>query len=154
MIGLIIIINKYLSQELLTFNLASIDEAKDKLISVLIDKFKNLNIDFPLLLSDLEYLWFNEEAIDLPIFSYKIFDDIWTNPWEEQDIYSDVLDKLHEIEINTIPDLSKLYNEPSENYSYNEPSENHLYDEPSENNIDANKNTELESVIKNIINNS
>jgi len=141
MIALIIIINKYLSQEILTYNMNNIDEAKNKLISILVDKFKNLNIDFPLFLSDLEYIWFNEESIELPIFTYKIFDDKWTNPWEEQEIYTDVLDKLHEIEINTIPDFSDLYDEPSGDNLY-------------EDNTDDNKYNEFESIIKNIINNS
>ena len=158
MIGLIIVINKYLSQEILTFNFNSIDEAKNKLISILIDKFKNLNIDFPLLLSDLEYLWFNEESLDLPIFTYKIFDDTWTNPWDDQEIYSDVLDKLHEIEINTTHD-SDLDDEPDEPDEPDEAAKDNLYNKTSndpsyENNTDNDKYTELESVIKNIINNS
>ena len=143
MIGLIIIINKYSSQETLTFNLKSIDEAKDKLITILVDNFKHLNIDFPLDISDLEYTWFNEEYNNLSIFTYKIYNNDWITPWDEQDIYTDVLDKLYELEIATAPDFSELYGEPTES----------SVDKSIE--LDTNeKYTDFESIMKEIINNS
>jgi hypothetical protein len=168
MIGLIIVINKYSSQETLTFNLKSIDEAKDKLITILVDNFKHLNVDFPLDISDFEYTWFNEESSNLPIFTYKIYNNDWITPWDEQDIYTDVLEKLYELEITTAPNFSELYGEPIEdsfekNDELNDEKNDELNDELNDEKNDELNNelndelnidniyTEFESIINNII---
>ena len=134
MIGLIITINKYnncFSHDTVTFNLNTIDDVKDKLISTLVDAFKELNIDFPLELSDFEYIWFDSQYTKLPIFMYKIYNNLWLeNIWDEQDIYTDVLSKMHELEISNPPNFSSLYNEPEvdDNYEHNENNNTHEFE--------------------------
>jgi hypothetical protein len=146
MIGLIITINKYnncFSHDIFTFNLNSIDDVKDKLISTLVDAFKELNIDFPLELLDFEYIWFDSQYTKLPVFTYKIYDNSWLeNIWDDQDIYTDVLSKLYELEINNPPNFSSLYNEPELDDNYDN------YDN------DNNKPHEFEALFNNILSQS
>jgi hypothetical protein len=145
MIGLIIIINKNNCQDTLTFDVNTIDEAKNKLISILVNNFKDMNIDFPLLISDFEYLWFNEEAKNLPVFTYKIYNNNWDNPWDEQEIYTDVLEQLYELEINTSHNMLDYYIDEESNI------DNKYIDLESNNNT---KYTDYELMMKEIINNS
>ena len=46
-------------------------------------------------------------------FRYKIFsNDIWSEPWDYDDLYDEILVKLEEYEIANVPDFSKMYGEP------------------------------------------
>jgi hypothetical protein len=79
----------------------SLEECKIKLIDYLVSEFKNLNIDFPFDILDFEYIYLNQNYINTNSFNYMIFsDNLWINPWDNQDIYSEVIDKIHIIEIN------------------------------------------------------
>jgi hypothetical protein len=73
-----------------------------------------LNIDYPLNLIDFEHHWFNKQYINSNAFYYKIFmDGNWHEPWDNQDIYSDVLDKMLEEENNNPPNFNEIYGEPN-----------------------------------------
>jgi len=151
MIGLIIHLNKYdkyFYQETITFNEKTIEDIKNKLLSTLVDKFNFLHIDYPLLLSEFEYIWFqnfNDIPNDLLIFEYNIYDgNNWIKPWDDQDIYTEVLDRLHNIELSNIPNFEELYGEPTPEYN-----EDNSY-------IDSKPDyyNELETIFKNIIDKS
>ena len=110
--GLFINMNKYNNQcEIFhsTHICNSLDDCKNKLIDYLVLQFNNLYIDFPLDILDFEYIYLNQNYINTNIFNYSIFhEDQWIHPWEHQDIYTDVLNKLHENDIN---DYEKNVNE-------------------------------------------
>ena len=116
-IGLALTINKYNtyfeSVSYFTVN-ESIENAKKSLVNTLVDHFKHINIDFPLDLIDFEYLWFKQQYVKTNSFVYKIYsNETWSEPWELQDIYDEVLEKLEEYEIKNVPDFSKMYGEPN-----------------------------------------
>ena len=137
--GLIITINKYIKYfETIkqTFVCNSLEECKYKMIEFIANQFTFLNIDFPLELNDFEYIWFEQNYTQLNVFSYTIFTNFTktiskgeepftedlekiyysskmdNEPWELQDIYYEVIEKIHELEINNPPDFSQLYEEP------------------------------------------
>ena len=148
MVGLIINFIKYTQY----FNIITesyicndIDDAKKKLIDYLINQFQYLKIDFPLNLEDFEYIWFKNEYINTNVFTYKIFiNNKWEEPWELQDIYTDLLDILQNIENEKILDLSEIYGEPNP-------------DEYKEDNFSINNSEEtceLKNIMNKIINDS
>jgi hypothetical protein len=115
-IGLIITINRFTSyfesNSRATLH-ETINDARNKLVEILVENFKHINIDFPNNLVDFEYLWFKQQYINANAFTYKIFDNNrWAEPWDSDDIYDDVLVKLEEYEIQNAPDFSKMYGEP------------------------------------------
>jgi len=115
-IGLIVNINKYsnyFQSKTVTTICKSIEEAKDELITYLCGQFDNLNIDFPDNINDFELIWFDRTYIDAPSFSYKIFTTRWEDPWDREDIYSDVLVKMLEQDSKNPPDFEELYGEPT-----------------------------------------
>lgn len=116
-IGLIITINRftsYFESNTYTSVFENIDEARNKLVSILVENFKYLNIDFPNNLVDFEYQWFKQQYVKANAFTYKIFSNgIWTEPWDYDDVYDDVLVKLEEYEIQNVPDFAKMYGEPN-----------------------------------------
>lgn len=114
-IGLIVTINKYDSYyESAQYNCVcdSLDATRVKLIDYICYHFKDLNIDFPLELDDFQNIWFNQTYVKADAFRYKVFhNDKWDEPWEYQDIYSDVMEQLITIESTNPPDFSKIYGE-------------------------------------------
>jgi hypothetical protein len=115
--GLIVIINKYDNYfETIkeTFVCTNLDDCKEKLINYLALEFNKLTIDFPLELNDFEYIWFKHNYTKSNVFSYTIFNSEiikWEEPWELQDLYYEVIEKIHEIEIADGIDFTKLYAE-------------------------------------------
>jgi hypothetical protein len=122
--GLIITINKfnnYFETIQTTYVFDTIDEAKNKLLTYLGDQFKHLNIDFPIDFIDFEYMWFKEQYINTNAFNYKIFNnDEWTEPWDTQEIYSDVIELMIEAETKIPIDFSQLYGEPDPDENVND----------------------------------
>ena len=117
--GLIINLNKYNTYcEIIhkTFICESIEECRNELINFLVSELNVLNIDFPLEFSDFEYIWLKQNYINTNIFNYMIFsNNIWSSPWELDDIYTDVLDKIHDYEIaNFNPDEDEPDNDLSD----------------------------------------
>ncbi len=115
-VGLVIVINKYKNyfetkQHFLICD--TLFNTKEKLLELLTEYFNKINIDYPLKLEDFEYEWFGQQYVKSNAFSYKIFvDGKWDEPWELQDIYDEVLERIvkHEID-NYKPD------EENENFS-------------------------------------
>jgi hypothetical protein len=65
-------------------------------------------------LIDFEYIWFKEQYVKTNAFVYQIYhNDKWSEPWDTQDIYEDVLEKIQDYENKNIPDFSKIYGEPN-----------------------------------------
>lgn len=116
-IALTLTINKYTNYfESITYYFIgdSLENIKIKLVNQISDHLKHTNISFPLDLVDFEYLWFKEQYVKSNVFVYKVFaDNAWSEPWEYQDIYDEVLENIHSYEINNIPDFSKMYGEPN-----------------------------------------
>lgn len=86
--------------ELFTFNCDTIEECKGKLLVNIKNKiFKN--IDYPQHLEDFTTLyWYNDNFMDNHIFDYKIFyNNEWSQPWELQELYDDVIDIIHQVDI-------------------------------------------------------
>ena len=112
MIGLFINFIKYNNSfnfENYTFICSDLNDAKQTLLNFLTKEFLYLKIDFPLLLEDFEYIFLKNEYINTNVFTYKIFiNNTWEEPWELQDIYTDVLDILQEIEYKKDIDFSEI----------------------------------------------
>jgi hypothetical protein len=145
-IGLIITINKfttYFESNSYTTLHEDINDTRTKLVQTLFENFKYINIDFPNNLVDFEYLWFKQQYVNVNSFTYKVFsDNRWSEPWDCDDIYDDVLVKLEEYEIKNAPDFSKMYGEPDPDV-----------DADDKFNIENNEQThEFESKLKEIIN--
>ena len=115
-IGLIVIINKfnkYFESQTFTFMSDTLITAKSNLINLIVENLKNINIDFPDKLIDFEYEWFNHQYVNCNVFSYKILmNNTWSEPWDYDDLYDDILIKLEAYEIQTVPDFTQLYSEP------------------------------------------
>lgn len=115
-IGLIITINKFkhcFETNQTTMICETIDEAKNILINHLTKEFSNLNIDYPFDLIDFEYHWLGQQYVNTDAFTYKLFiNDKWHEPWELQEIYSDVLDKIQANEEADPPNFEEIYGEP------------------------------------------
>ena len=117
MIGLIITINKYtswFSSNTDTFTFNTLDEVQNKLVNYLTEKVITMNIDFPQELEDFEYVWFKENYLNAPFFSYKIFNNNdWSEPWDKQDIYSLVLDNIIKVQEESNINYDNLYGDPN-----------------------------------------
>jgi hypothetical protein len=115
-IGLVVTINKfkhYWETSQTTWSCDTIDEANEKLINHLAKELGNLNIDYPLDLADFEHQWFNQQYANSNAFYYGIFmEGVWHQPWEHQDIYSDVLNKMEQNEQVEPPNFEEIYGEP------------------------------------------
>jgi hypothetical protein len=110
-----IIIDKETSNEKL-FHANDLDSCKKLLIEYLASLLKNMNIDFPEYLFDFEYIWFQESFMETSFFSYDVDNE---EPWEYQEIYEEVLDRLLAFEHANIPNFSELYSEEEEeDYNY------------------------------------
>jgi hypothetical protein len=116
-IGLFIIINKFTNCFETIYHTTTgttMDNIKDILISYLAKQFNILDIDFPLELHDFEYIWFKQQHIICNAFNYKIFyKNNWVEPWELEELYTDVLDKMLEENNKNPPNFSELYGEPN-----------------------------------------
>ena len=117
MIGLIITINKYnswFSSSVETFTFNTLEETQTKLVSYLTNIINILNIDFPQDLDDFETIWFNDNYVGASFFEYRLFNnDIWSEPWDKQEIYSMVLDNLIKVQQDKNINYEKLYGEPT-----------------------------------------
>lgn len=115
-IGLIVTINKfkyYFETSQTTFSCDSIDDAKDKLVEHLAREFATMKIDFPLDLTDFENEWFDKKYVNTNAFYYQLFmEGNWHEPWDQQDIYLEVLDKMLQEEYNNLPNFEEIYGEP------------------------------------------
>lgn len=115
-IGLIVTLNKfntYFETKQETFICESEEKAREELINLLVNNFKSLNIDFPQELVDFEYIWFKQQYVNCNCFDYKLFNSKWSEPWEPQDIYSEVLDRMFDEDSKNPPDFSEIYGEPN-----------------------------------------
>jgi hypothetical protein len=120
-IGLIVTINrfvnysghKYFKAKTVTTMCKTLEDAHSELVRYLCSQFKDLNIDFPIDINEFELLWFDREYIETHAFTYKVFNNKWMEPWEMEDIYSDVMDLMFDTESKNPPDFSELYGEPN-----------------------------------------
>ena len=120
-IGLIVTINKFVNYsgqkcfktKTVTTMCKTLEEAHDELVTYLCSQFKDLNIDFPIDINEFEFMWFDREYVETHAFKYKVFNNGWSEPWEMEDIYSDVMDRMFQTEVENPPDFSQLYGEPN-----------------------------------------
>jgi len=106
--------------EKLTFCCENLEECKNKLIV----NFKNniLNkVDYPEDLDDFSSLfWYNEYNMDNNLFDYEIFiDNKWSKPWTLQELYEQVIDIIHKVDIQ-----DSIYNDKNY-YDYCSDDEEH-----------------------------
>jgi hypothetical protein len=78
----------------------NIDDAK----SIIIHIFQEYLSKFPILPTDYEEFiykcWFADISADTEPFQYKIYlDNKWETPWSNDDIYEEVYDILHKVEL-------------------------------------------------------
>ena len=118
-LGLIININGYNNKFFnfeKTFICNDLNHAHLILLNYLSSNLNILNIDYPLNFDELDYYWFDGNNIDAKIFSYKIFDNTkWIEPWDYDELYSEILEIMNKQEIDEAPDFSKLYSENEDN---------------------------------------
>jgi len=121
-VGLVVYLVKfktYFETEIKTFNCLNLTDAKKKLVRYLADSFQHLSIDFPDDLLDFEYIWFQQQYVKSSAFNYKVFyESKWVEPWDNQQIYADVLEQIIKTEINNDIDYEELYGEPTLNELY------------------------------------
>ena len=98
-----------------SFYANDLDNCKKLLIEYLASLLKNINIDFPDDILDFEYIWFQQTFMESSFFSYNVDSE---EPWEYQDIYEEVLEKLLDFEHKNIPNFDDLYSEEEEDYNY------------------------------------
>ena len=114
-IGLIITINKINESVQTTFICSTLDECYIELIKHISTIFNRLHIDFPINLEDFEYIWFEQNYTKNNSFEYSIFENnAWINPWTFEDIYSDVLIKIEELEVSNKTNM-ELESDESDN---------------------------------------
>ena len=115
-IGLSLTINKFTTYfesipHFLMFD--TLENARIELINILVTHYKKLHINYPPVLVDFEYELFSQNYVKADAFVYKIFNnDRWDEPWETQDIYDDVIEKIIKEESDNPPEFSEIYGEP------------------------------------------
>ena len=93
----------------------NIDQAKEKIIDYIVKQIQYINIDFPLEFENFEYIWFENNYINTNMINYKLFiNNDWIEPWDLQELYTDVLDKLQEKIYATEINFSELFEETNE----------------------------------------
>lgn len=118
-IGLIVTVNRLSAKtncfgsKTVTTMCRTMQEAKDELVTYLCEQFKHINIDFPTDLEEFEFLWFHRNAVECNAFTYRVFNGRWEQPWECDDIYCDVVDRMFDQDTKNPPDFSELYGEPN-----------------------------------------
>jgi hypothetical protein len=115
-IGLYLTINKfttYFETNTFTSIHQTLEEAKERIITTLSSEFNKLNIDFPSEIDEFEHIWFKQQYVKANCFDYRIWNNLWTRPWDDYEIYAEVLEKMHQQEIANPPDFSELYGEPN-----------------------------------------
>jgi len=137
--ALVLTINKYSTyfETQTIYNIYdSLEIAKQSLIDIIFSNFKNINIDYPTDLIDFEYLWFKEQYVKTNAFVYQLcYNDKWSEPWDPQDIYDDVLEKIQDYENKNVPDFSKIYGEPNpdmeedDNFTSNHTEQSHEFEQ-------------------------
>ena len=91
----------------------TLENAKTELVNILVSHYKKLQINYPHDLEDFDYIVFNYQYVKAESFIYKIYyNDKWDEPWENQDIYNDVIEKIIKEESENPPDFSEIYGEP------------------------------------------
>jgi hypothetical protein len=119
----------------------NLDELKKELINILTNQYKNYNIDYPSELIKFENIIFNDNYVKTDAFVYKIFfENKWQEPWDNQEIYDDVLESILNIDVKNPPDFSEIYGEP-------DPDENII----NNSNIEDEKINEIEKRLNNIM---
>lgn len=113
----------------LNFVCASLEECQNKLITNIKNKI-TMKIDYPDSLDEFTNIyWYNTNIINNPVFDYNIFyENQWTKPWSLDELYEDVLELIHTIDLQQSIFNKKNY----ENYDSseeNESEENELYKE-------------------------
>lgn len=83
------------------FIFENVDECLNKIIVTVKDHINKKNIDFP---SDLDEFtnihWYDNNVMNNELFDYNIFiNDEWTQPWSLQEIYDNVIEIIHKIDI-------------------------------------------------------
>jgi hypothetical protein len=119
----------------------TLDDLRKELINILTNQYKNYNIDYPSELIKFENIIFNDNYVKADAFVYKIFfENKWLEPWDNQEIYDDVLDSIFNIDSKNPPDFSEIYGEP-------DPDENII----NNSNIEDEKINEIEKRLNNIM---
>lgn len=123
-IGLVVNVNKFnhnFDVSNITLVCDSMDDVKEKLINYLILQLGNLDIDYPMDLTEFENIWFKENYVNTNAFSYFIFqNNKWVQPWDLQEIYDDFLDKMIEHDSSNPPDFDTIYGEPNPDEEVND----------------------------------
>lgn len=107
-IGLIVTINKPTLSITNTFSCNTIDECYLELITYLSKEFNKCIFDLPTNYEMFQILWFDKLYNDSPDFDYECFtynifnNNEWTKPWDYDDIYNDLLDKIINLEIEDV----------------------------------------------------
>jgi CRISPR/Cas system CSM-associated protein Csm3 (group 7 of RAMP superfamily) len=93
--------------ETITFICKDLDECHNKLI-INIKKCIEKNVDYPEDLDNYSVLHhYNENNMDNDIFTYNIFhENEWITPWTNQDLYEQVIEIIHQVDIQ-----NSIYND-------------------------------------------
>lgn len=115
-IALSLTVNKFINHfesipYFLTFD--SLEDTRNEIVNILVTHFKKLNINYPHELIEFEYELFSQQYVKTDAFTYKIYqNEKWEEPWETQDIYDDVIEKIIYEDSKDPPDFSEMYGEP------------------------------------------
>jgi hypothetical protein len=123
-IGLVVTINNNINNITKHFTCITLEQCYQELLECLVQEFKQFKNDYPMTLDDFNILWFDKifeyyGDFDYDCFTYSIFNNNeWIEPWNKDDIYNDLLDKLiikdiemgFKIESDNDTDESDCYN--------------------------------------------
>lgn len=123
-IGLSLTINKFTTFYESTPHFIMVDSqesARKEIINILNTHYKKFHIDFPSDLSEFEHEVFGHTYVHADAFVYKLFiNNKWEEPWETQDLYDDVIERIIKEESDDPPDFSDIYGEPNPDESIND----------------------------------
>jgi len=78
----------------------NLDDVKNKIIYIIQEEFNKFT-NFPDVYQEfINNEWYRDYAADSDPFEYKIFhNDIWMSPWSSDDLYKEVAEILHKVEL-------------------------------------------------------
>lgn len=97
-IPIVIHIEDYSSSRLETFIGSNLDDCLQKIILYLKPNFE-ITIDFPGDYETFQNLYSDPEMYKLKSFDYKIYSGDWIKPWSEQEIYENIIELIHELDV-------------------------------------------------------